>query len=261
MYKVGVSYLGKPIKPVYFFEIDGLVIDTGPSLAKSAVLKKLDGQEISKILLTHTHEDHSGNAAVLKEKFGVPVLGHIQSMEIMMRGFDILPYQKAMFGQAAPVMIRPVDGKVETDHYSFEIIHTPGHAPEHIALYERNQGWLFSGDLFVAEKIKYFRKFESLSEQIRSLKKLARLDFGYLFCNHNPQLKDGKAKLIKKLHYFEELYGKIKLQHNKGLSTDEIMKVVGIQKSLPIELFTYKDVSPRYLITSVTRELGVKENT
>jgi len=255
MYKVGVSYLGKPVKPVYFFEVDGLLIDTGPSLAQLAVSKTVKALGVSKIILTHTHEDHSGNAAILKEQLGLPVYAHILSMEIMARGFDILPYQKAMFGRAKPVSIRPVDGKIETDQYSFEIIHTPGHAQEHIALYERKQGWLFSGDLFVAEKIKYFRKHESMSEQIKSLKKLVRLDFDYLFCNHNPQLKNGKVMLIRKMHYFEELYGQIKDHHRKGLSTEEIMKAVGIHKSLPIELLTYKDVSARYLVTSVTREL------
>jgi glyoxylase-like metal-dependent hydrolase (beta-lactamase superfamily II) len=256
MYKVGVSYLGKAVKPVHFFEIDGLLIDTGPSLAKSAISKTVKQLGISKIILTHTHEDHSGNAASLKQLTGAPVYGHILTMEIMAKGFDILPYQKAMFGPAERVPIRPVDRKIETDSYSFEVIHTPGHAPEHIALYERNKGWLFSGDLFVAEKIKFFRKHESMSEQIKSLKKLARLDFDLLFCNHNPQMKEGKPKLIRKLHYFEELYGQIKEQHNKGLNTDEIMKAVKIEKSLPIELLTYKDVSARYLVTSVTRELS-----
>ncbi|MEQ9297382.1 MAG: MBL fold metallo-hydrolase [Cyclobacteriaceae bacterium] len=255
LYRVGVSYLGKPIKPVHFFEVDGLLIDTGPSLAEAAVSRLVTQLDISQIILTHTHEDHSGNAAALKQLLGVPVYGHILSMEIMMKGFDILPYQKAMFGPAEQVTLRPVDRKIDTEKYSFEIIHTPGHAPEHIALYERNQGWLFSGDLFVAEKIKYFRKHESMTEQIKSLKKLARLDFDFLFCNHNPQLKDGKAKLIRKLHYFEELYGHIKDQHKKGLNTDEIMKALKIQKSRPIELLTYKDVSARYLVTSVTREL------
>lgn len=255
LYKVGVSYLGKPIKPVYFFEIDGLLIDTGPSLAKYAIASTVQQLDVSQILLTHTHEDHSGNAAMLKELLGVPVYGHILSMEIMAQGFDILPYQKAMFGPAGRLTIRPTDRKIETDSYSFEVIHTPGHAPEHIALYERNKGWLFSGDLFVAEKIKYFRKHESMSDQIKSLKKLVRLDFDLLFCNHNPQLKDGKPKLIRKLHYFEELYGHIKEQHKKGLDTEEIMKALKIGKSLPIELMTYKDVSARYLVTSVTREL------
>ncbi len=255
LYKVGVSYLGKPIKPVHFFEVDGLLIDTGPSLAKVAVSRLVDKLNISQIVLTHTHEDHSGNAASLKQQLDVPLFGHILAMEIMAKGFEILPYQKAMFGPAGQVAIRPVDRKIDTDKYSFEVIHTPGHAPEHIALYERNQGWLFPGDLFVAEKIKYFRKHESMSEQIKSLKKLARLDFDFLFCNHNPQFKDGKSKLIRKLHYFEELYGHIKEQHNKGLNTDEIMKALKIQKSRPIELLTYKDVSARYLVTSVTREL------
>lgn len=256
LYKVGVSYLGTPIKPVYFFEVDGLLIDTGPSLAKSAVLHTIRSLPLTHVVLTHTHEDHSGNAAAIKEQMNLPVYGHIQAMEIMARGFEILPYQKAMFGPAGKLMIRPVDRKVDTEHYTFEVIHTPGHAPEHIALYERSKGWLFSGDLFVAEKIKYFRKHESMSEQIRSLKKLAKLDFDQLFCNHNPQLKDGKPKLISKLHYFEELYGHIKEQHSKGQSTEAIMKTLKIEKRLPIELLTYQDVSPRYLVTSVTRELS-----
>ena len=38
--------------------------------------------------------------------------------------------------------------------------------------YEKNKGWLFSGDMYVADKIKYFATYESMLTQIESLKKL-----------------------------------------------------------------------------------------
>jgi glyoxylase-like metal-dependent hydrolase (beta-lactamase superfamily II) len=160
-----------------------------------------------------------------------------------------------MFGPALKSAVRPLSRNLLTDKYDFEVIPTPGHAPEHIALYERKQGWLFPGDLFVAEKIKFYRKDESLSEQIRSLKKLVKLDFDFLFCNHNPQLKVGKLKMVRKLHYFEELYGNIRDYHQQGLSTGQIMKRVKIKQSPFLELFTFGDVSAKFLVTSVTREL------
>jgi glyoxylase-like metal-dependent hydrolase (beta-lactamase superfamily II) len=252
LFCVGVSYFGQPVKPVYFFKVGDLLIDSGPSLAVNKIHKALSGESISKLLLTHTHEDHSGNAAYLSKALQIPVVSHPLSIPIMAAGFSILPYQKMMFGHASTLEMSAVGDTITAGDYTFQVIPTPGHAADHIALYEPTQGWLFPGDLYVGERIKYFRKGEILKEQIESLQKLAALDFDTLFCSHNPQLKGGKEKLIRKLDYFQSLYESVVHHHQQGLSTLEIMKKVGVKDERAIVFLTFNDVSPRHLITSIT---------
>jgi glyoxylase-like metal-dependent hydrolase (beta-lactamase superfamily II) len=252
LFCTGVSYFGKPVKPVYFFKVGDLLIDSGPSLAVKKIHHALSGQKIAKLLLTHTHEDHSGNAAYLSKALQIPVVGHPLSKSIMAGGFSILPYQKMMFGPAGILDMSVVGESIIEGDYTFQIIPTPGHAVDHISLYEPNKGWLFSGDLYVGERIKYFRKGEILKDQIESLQKLVKLDFDTLFCSHNPQLTGGKEKLIRKLDYFQSLYESVVHHHQAGLSTVEIMKKVGVKDDRGIVLLTFNDVSPRHLITSIT---------
>ena len=51
---------------------------------------------------------------------------------------------------------------IKTEHHNFQVIETPGHCPDHVSLYEPEQGWFFSGDLFVSEDQKVFRADEEI---------------------------------------------------------------------------------------------------
>ena len=50
-----------------------------------------------------------------------------------------------------------MDEWLETPRFRFRVIHTPGHSADHIALYEPNRRWLFSGDLYLAPRLRYLR--------------------------------------------------------------------------------------------------------
>src|SRR5215470_19852951 len=53
------------------------VIDPGPDLPEhiEALLMDLAGEEVTHILVTHTHRDHSPAAAAIKEATGAPTYG------------------------------------------------------------------------------------------------------------------------------------------------------------------------------------------
>jgi hypothetical protein len=88
---------------------------------------------------------------------------------------------------------------------------------------EEENGWLFSGDLYLGDRIKYFRSDERLIDQITSLKKILEIDFDALFCAHNPCLENGRARLKNKLQFLEDLYGAIHLLIQKGFSAKEVI--------------------------------------
>ena len=89
--RLGYGPIGPPLMSVFMYVVDSLVIDTGqPHMAK-AVLGILRDKNLRLIILTHHHEDHSGNAAKICAQHGIPVSGHRLSAEKMRAGFPIRP--------------------------------------------------------------------------------------------------------------------------------------------------------------------------
>ncbi|WNJ19834.1 MBL fold metallo-hydrolase [Pontibacter sp. G13] len=253
--RMGVRYFGKASKfSVHTYFVDGLMIDTGMSRAQAEVLAWAQQRPISQIMLTHYHEDHSGNSAALQAA-GYSVLAYPLTCDQVAKGVHTFPYQNLMFGPAASANLTPIQGQIETDRYTFEILHTPGHSYDHVSLYERKEGWLFSGDLYIADRIKFFKSGESVPQQLESLRKLVKLDFGPLFCAHNPQPENGKARLLAKIAFFEELTGQILDLHQQGLSVPEIQKSLRRTDKLWGLIFTSGDVSARNMVESVVKEV------
>ncbi|MBT3140400.1 MBL fold metallo-hydrolase [Phaeobacter gallaeciensis] len=126
-------------------ERDIAVIDPGP-LSEShldAILSALlPSQRISHIIVTHTHLDHSPLAKPLSERCGAPIyaFGGPESgrSEIMQR---LVQNGLRSGGEGIDLAFRPdieVEDKdlIEGEDWAFEVIHTPGHLGNHIAL-----GW------------------------------------------------------------------------------------------------------------------------
>ena len=87
--------------------------------------------DIEAVVLTHTHHDHVGNLAEVRETFGVDVWG-CDTAE------DSVDHELA-------------DGdRVTLGDHDYEVTHTPGHKNDHICLYATDSGVLFAGDLVFA---------------------------------------------------------------------------------------------------------------
>ena len=61
--RLGFGPIGPPLMSVFMYVVDSLVIDTGQSRMAKALLGLLKDRSLKGIILTHHHEDHSGNAA------------------------------------------------------------------------------------------------------------------------------------------------------------------------------------------------------
>jgi glyoxylase-like metal-dependent hydrolase (beta-lactamase superfamily II)/8-oxo-dGTP pyrophosphatase MutT (NUDIX family) len=112
------------------------VIDPGP--ADEAHLQALQAAApgpIERILVTHTHKDHSPGAAALARATGAPVLGrrplHATGQD---ESFD--PAREVDDGEIFPVG----DGLV------LKALHTPGHASNHLCFLLPHERLLFTGD-------------------------------------------------------------------------------------------------------------------
>ncbi len=254
-YEAGWAPIGRPIMTVHFYIVQGLCIDTGLRHMQKEVLSVVNSDQIEMVLLTHHHEDHSGNAASIHALTGIPVLGHPLTVEKMQTGFKILPYQHFVWGRTKPLAMRPVPATIKQKEIELKPIHTPGHSKDHLVYYEQNRGWLFSGDLYLADRIKYFRADERIKDQIDSLKTLLTLDFDTLFCSHNPQMKNGKSRIAGKLQFLEDMYGKIKLLWEKGFDENAVIKKLGFKEDLAVKLLCFGNVSMRQIVRSALLSL------
>ena len=250
MIRLGYSPIGSPLMSVLMYIADGLVIDSGQHHLAKAVRGLLRGKKISRIILTHHHEDHSGNAAMISDLHAVPIIGHSLTAAKLKHGFTIRPYQHLVWGKAPPADVIPLESVVETGRFAFTPVETPGHSKDHIVLWEKQHGWLFAGDLYLGERIKYYRSDEHLRDQIASLKKVLKLEFDTLFCAHNPCLANGKTKVRNKLQFLEDLYGEVKSLATKGFSEKAIIKMLDPGKDRFIKWITLGNVSFANMVRS-----------
>ncbi|MBV9203305.1 MAG: MBL fold metallo-hydrolase [Alphaproteobacteria bacterium] len=121
------------------------VIDPGPDLPEhvAALLAALSGEQVTHILITHTHRDHSPAARALQQATGAPTYGfgpHAGGK----RGdtgveeggdWDFVPDRTLGDGDW-----------VGGNGWVLEAVHTPGHTSNHLCFALPAEGVLFSGD-------------------------------------------------------------------------------------------------------------------
>jgi glyoxylase-like metal-dependent hydrolase (beta-lactamase superfamily II) len=240
---------------VQAYFVDGLLIDTGPGKLREEVLADLSPLPIEQIFLTHHHEDHTGNLAALCAPLpNVPIYAHPRCAALLKNPPRISLAEKLTWGNHTAVQtIQPVDTELSTFKYTFTPIYTPGHAIDHLALHEPNEGWLFSGDLYVHPYITYFVANECMATQIKSLKKLLALDFERLLCSHSTEQQNGHTLLRQKLQFFQTFSGRVLHWHGEGLSDKEIMRKMQLKERWMIKILSGGWLSALNMVRSVLR--------
>lgn len=249
--ELGSSQIGKPLMTVNCYIVGSTLIDTGHHHMQKKVIELIERHHIKTILLTHHHEDHSGNAAAIKSRFNIPIIGHPLTAQKLKEPFKIFPYQHWVWGAAEPLVIDIFNNRCELDSFCFDPIHTPGHSRDHTVFLEKKRGWLFSGDLYLGDQIKYFRADEKINDQITSLKKVLTYDFESLFCCHRPRPVNGKYHLSQKLQYLEDFFGQVSSLATKGFDVSAIMRELNLKEQWYVKLICFGNVSMKNMVRSV----------
>ena len=121
------------------------VIDPGPDLPEhvEALVSALAGEEVTHLLITHTHRDHSPAAKPLQAEVGGKTYGfgphgarQPESAQVEEGAdYDFLPDVALSDGDV-----------VAGEGWSFEAVHTPGHTSNHLCYALDQEKALFSGD-------------------------------------------------------------------------------------------------------------------
>ncbi len=235
--------------------VDGMMVDTGCAFSAPELVAALADVPVTRIVSTHTHEDHiGGNGPLQRQRDGLEILAHPLALPVLAdpRGEQPLNgYRRVTWGWPEPSRGQPVsDGAViETEHYRFQAVYTPGHSPDHICLYEPRQGWLFTGDLFVGGQDRALRAGYDIWEIIASLKRIAALSATTLYPG-SARVRDNPAQaLVDKIAYLEEFGERVLALHRAGRSVSEIVRAVCGGPML-IEFVTLGHFSRRRLVLS-----------
>jgi len=153
------------------------IIDPAPA-SSSLIIKYLTDHQLTpkSIILTHSHWDHIADVAEVKRHFAIPVLIHKgDAKNLQMPGSDGLPCWIAIEGVKPDLFLSEGD-KIEIGDLRLKVIHTPGHTPGCICLYEEAHRVLISGDTLFKGTIGNISFPTSLPKLIwQSLDKLAKL--------------------------------------------------------------------------------------
>ena len=199
-----------------FLVIDGselTAIDSGMPRNAGNILDYVhkigrEPSDISRILLTHCHIDHVGSAHELKGLTNAKVAIHQDDAEYL-AGTKTLPRPKGatgvLFKAVSPLFkFTPFQPDIvlrENDKVGrLAVIHTPGHTPGSISLYEPEEKTLFVGDAIRFRDRKITGPPErftlDMNEAVQSIGKISQMDFDLMLSGHGEPLKpDASGKI------------------------------------------------------------------
>jgi glyoxylase-like metal-dependent hydrolase (beta-lactamase superfamily II) len=226
-FRMARTYWGRAIYWTGIYHVDGLLIDSGPANLAPEVLAILRELPVRQAVTTHHHEDHSGNNSLLQDQLRITPFAHASGVPLLAERVPRLrAYRRAAWGVPSPCGAQPVGDWIETPRFRFRVLHTPGHSEDHIALHEPEQGWLFSGDLFLSSRLKYLRSDEDVHLLVDSLRRVLSLEPHVLFCQHRGRVEQGATLLRRKLDFLVELGERVAELSGGGLPDREIARAL-----------------------------------
>ncbi|WP_117237188.1 MBL fold metallo-hydrolase [Thermus sediminis] len=194
---------------VYVYRYRGLLVDTGPSKARPFP------PEAEAALLTHAHEDHAGGAA----RLGLPTYGSAATAGLLAAPSPLRLYRRLVWGNPAPLQVAVAE-RVGPLH----LLPTPGHAPDHVALYDPERGLLFGGDLFLGVKASLAPPGFDLKALLESLRAVIALKPSAFYCAHAGPVAAPLQALRAKLDFLERKREEALGLKAKGLAPEEAVR-------------------------------------
>ena len=201
---------------------EALLVDAGLPGSSAVILRGLRGlglgpDQMVRVVLTHCHPDHAGGLAQLVAGRPAGVAVHRLEADII-EGTAPLPsvlpegplaemtqpVVAKLMGRPAPVDDRLDDGDVVPFGTEVRVVHVPGHTDGSIALHLPAKGAIIVGDALqykLARKLSppIVRSAQRFKQAIRSLEKLAGLDFDTICFSHFPPLRREPREEVRRL--------------------------------------------------------------
>lgn len=256
-FSLAKSWAGRTIMSSGVYFVDGMLLDTGPANAHVEFASIIGSVDAEQVVLTHHHEDHAGNAVFAANHLDRAPLAHPLALSLLRKPAALPMYRKIIWGTAPPIDADALGATLHTREHAFEVIHTPGHAPDHVALYEPTRRWLFAGDLYLAPRLKLARDEEDLTQMMASLRELMMLPDCTLFCQHTGRHKSHQKSLGRKLDYLLGLQQRALVMHEEGRTIAEIVRELKLGKRA-MTIASRGEFSAYHLVGGLLQDAGVE---
>ena len=155
------------------------VVDPGPALDSHIEAILGASGTIKQIVVTHTHPDHSPGVKLLQEAIDVPAYGLITETT---KDQDKTFHPKKFL----------LDGDLlEEEEFTLEVIHTPGHASNHLCYLVKEEGLIITGDhIMNGSTVVISPPDGNMKHYIESLEKLKNYDLKSIAPGHGEVMKD-----------------------------------------------------------------------
>ncbi len=207
----------------------------------------LDARFPKGVIVTHYHEDHAGNIALVALR-GFPVWVAPATLEHVHRPEPIRWYRRWCWGSQPPLAAVPAPYESPL----LTVIHTPGHSNDHHVVWDAETDTVFGADLFLGVKVRVSHPWprENVRQEIASLRHVVTLRPNRYFDAHRGLVSDPVAQLSAKADWMEETVGKIDALVARGWDDAAIQKSV-LGRENVINIITAGDYSRRNFVTSV----------
>lgn len=182
--------------------VDAGLVGKGSYKIKAITEAGINLPDIKRVIMTHAHLDHIGCLYEVLERIpNAELWMHILEAELLEQEDDMIIYGMKMFREMSQMQFKLKPGaftlkvqrkliggeKLNIGGMTWEVIHTPGHSPGGIALYNSLNQILISGDTVYNDyNIGRSDLYKSSTKELnQSLLKLARLKVKILLPGHN----------------------------------------------------------------------------
>ncbi|MBI1732907.1 MAG: MBL fold metallo-hydrolase [Gammaproteobacteria bacterium] len=155
-----------------------------------------DGAQFEAILLTHHHHDHVGAVNAVSRRFRLPVRAHALTFERV--AGDYLRGEPLADGDRIPLGLAP-DG---TPAWHLDVVHTPGHAVDHLCFMDSRYHTAVVGDMLSTISTILIDPPEGhMRTYLDSLRRLLAMPIKTLIPAHGLAHRDGHALIREFLEH------------------------------------------------------------
>lgn len=170
----------------YLVGIDEVaVIDPGPDDPRhiDAIVGASMRERVRWVLLTHTHPDHAPGTRRLAKATGAEVLAYGKRLD---KDCDIVPDRVIDEGDT-----------IEGTEFGLEVLHTPGHAPNHLCFLLEEERMLFTGDTVLGGmwSVVSPNRGGDMAVYVATLARLEKLRLSRLAPGHGDAIDEPKARI------------------------------------------------------------------
>lgn len=215
----GITFIDEPFIETFYrcniWHVRGrerdMLVDSGMGVVSLTDWVPLVTERPLTAVASHTHFDHIGchhefvdrcvhsaEAELLAAPTRANTLAESCVTDKIFNQLPPAPYESRDYAvKAAPATRLLEDGDViDLGDRWFEVIHTPGHSPGGIALYEAASRTLFSGDIIYDGPLIEDAYHSDVGDYVRSMKRLLEMDISTVHGGHFPSFGGERLRRI-----------------------------------------------------------------